>query len=76
MVLDASGVSINAAKIKLLSQGAGGERPVARVGDYHKCPKIGHCGGPILQGSSNVLVNGMPMVFEFAVPVRKCISNP
>ena len=61
MVLDASGVSINASKIKLLSQGAGGERPVARVGDYHKCPKIGHSGGPILKGSSNVLVNGMPL---------------
>ncbi len=34
--------------------------PVARVGDMHACPMKGHSVNPIVTGSSDVLINGMP----------------
>lgn len=34
--------------------------PVARVGDKHACPQTGHCVNVIVQGSENVMINGMP----------------
>ncbi len=40
-------------------------KPAARLGDMHICPKVEpgpvpHVGGPILEGSPNVFINGMP----------------
>jgi len=39
-------------------------QPIARVGDFHVCPKVTskvpHVGGPIVVGSPNVLVAGVP----------------
>ncbi|MCH9692650.1 MAG: PAAR domain-containing protein [Gammaproteobacteria bacterium] len=40
-------------------------KAAARVGDMHICPKmepgpVPHIGGPILMGSSNVYIGGMP----------------
>jgi uncharacterized Zn-binding protein involved in type VI secretion len=36
-------------------------KPAARAGDAHSCPKTGnHAGGPILEGSDNVFIAGMP----------------
>jgi uncharacterized Zn-binding protein involved in type VI secretion len=33
---------------------------IARVGDMHACPQRGHSVTPIVSGSSDVLINGMP----------------
>jgi uncharacterized Zn-binding protein involved in type VI secretion len=39
-------------------------KPAARVGDHHKCPIVEglkpHVGGPILEGSPNVFIGGLP----------------
>ena len=39
-------------------------RPAARQGDMHTCPMVNvlipHVGGPIILGSPNVLIGGMP----------------
>ncbi|MDP4536223.1 PAAR domain-containing protein [Alkalimonas collagenimarina] len=39
-------------------------KPAARIGDMHVCPKVTskvpHVGGPIVQGSPNVFIGGMP----------------
>lgn len=39
-------------------------KPAARIGDMHICPKttgnVPHVGGPIIQGSANVFIGGMP----------------
>lgn len=40
-------------------------KPLARVGDMHTCPMVNpgpspHVGGPIVQGSPNVLIGGVP----------------
>ncbi|GFO58412.1 type VI secretion protein [Geomonas silvestris] len=39
-------------------------KPAARVGDAHSCPMkeitVAHGGGPILEGSPNVFIGGMP----------------
>lgn len=40
-------------------------KPAARQGDMHICPKVEpgpvpHVGGPILEGSTDVLINGLP----------------
>ncbi len=39
-------------------------KPAARLGDNHICPKVTakvpHVGGPVIAGSSNVFINGMP----------------
>lgn len=39
-------------------------RPAARIGDMHVCPLFDgpkpHVGGPIMLGSVNVLIGGMP----------------
>ncbi len=39
-------------------------KPAARVGDMHSCPMVTgtvpHVGGPIIQGSTTVLIGGMP----------------
>lgn len=39
-------------------------KPAARISDMHVCPKrtgkIPHVGGPIVEGSSDVLIGGMP----------------
>lgn len=42
-------------------------KPAARIGDLHVCPMVTpgtppvpHVGGPILMGSPNVLIGGMP----------------
>ncbi|QDH17379.1 PAAR domain-containing protein [Swingsia samuiensis] len=39
-------------------------KPAARLTDMHTCPQteghIPHVGGPIVQGSPNVLINGWP----------------
>ncbi len=64
MVLDDSGVTIKpAGKLHLLAKGVGDAKPVARVGDDHKCPKktgsTPHVGGPVLKGSPISKVNGM-----------------
>lgn len=41
-----------------------GEKPAARVTDMHTCPEtdgpVPHVGGPIVSGSPNVLVGGLP----------------
>jgi type VI secretion system secreted protein VgrG len=63
-ILDQSGINIKpAGKLHLLAKGAGGSKPIARVGDDHKCPKkisgIPHQGGPILQGSPVSTANNM-----------------
>src|SRR5690606_8670358 len=40
-------------------------KPVARVGDFHGCPKttgkVPHVGGPIVSGSPNVFIAGVPV---------------
>lgn len=40
-------------------------KPIALVGDFHQCPAycgpVPHVGGPIIQGSTTVLVNGRPI---------------
>lgn len=39
-------------------------KPAVRIGDMHVCPKttgsVPHVGGPIIQGSANVFIGGMP----------------
>ncbi|MGI9278437.1 MAG: PAAR domain-containing protein [Endozoicomonas sp.] len=40
-------------------------KPAARIGDMHICPKsepgpVPHVGGPIVQGSGDVLIGNMP----------------
>ena len=40
-------------------------KPAARLGDMHICPKVEpgpvpHVGGPILEGSTDVFINGLP----------------
>ncbi|MBN4055277.1 PAAR domain-containing protein, partial [bacterium AH-315-K03] len=54
-------------------------KPAARLGDMHVCPKVEpgpvpHVGGPIAQGSPNVLIGGIPAarVGDMAV----CIGPP
>ncbi|OZB38139.1 MAG: type VI secretion protein [Acidiphilium sp. 34-60-192] len=41
-----------------------GEKPAARMTDMHTCPEsdgpVPHVGGPILTGSPNVLIGGLP----------------
>jgi uncharacterized Zn-binding protein involved in type VI secretion len=41
-----------------------GEKPAARMTDMHTCPEttgpVPHVGGPILTGSLNVLIGGLP----------------
>lgn len=63
IIMNNQGLSIQAEKI-VLSIG-GTLLPVARIGDNHQCPqKCGdspHIGGPILSGSSNVLIDGAPI---------------
>lgn len=48
--------------ITIRAKGVGAEHAVARVGDWHACPKvtsnIPHVGGPILKGSSLLKANG------------------
>lgn len=64
MVLDDNGVTIKpAGKLHLLAKDVGDAKPVARVGDNHKCPKktgsTPHIGGPVLKGSPISKANGM-----------------
>lgn len=54
-------------------------KPAARLGDMHVCPKVEpgpvpHVGGPIVQGSTNVIIGGMPAarVGDMAV----CVGPP
>ncbi|VAW49767.1 hypothetical protein MNBD_GAMMA04-492 [hydrothermal vent metagenome] len=53
-------------------------KPAARISDMHVCPKrtgkIPHVGGPILAGSSNVFIGGLPAarVGDMAV----CVGPP
>ena len=54
-------------------------KPAARIGDMHICPKtepgpVPHVGGPIVQGSTDVLIGNMPAarVGDMAV----CIGPP
>lgn len=63
--LSAQGITFNSAKIHLLAQGETTSNGVARKNDSHSCPKQTdnnqpHQGGPILKGSSNVLINNAP----------------
>jgi uncharacterized Zn-binding protein involved in type VI secretion len=41
-----------------------GEKPAARITDMHTCPEsdgpVPHVGGPILTGSPNVFIGGLP----------------
>lgn len=55
------------------------KKPAARIGDMHICPKaqpgpVPHVGGPIVQGSGNVIIGGSPAarVGDMAV----CIGPP
>ncbi|MBS0964506.1 PAAR domain-containing protein [Acetobacter okinawensis] len=53
-------------------------KPAARITDIHTCPAasglVPHVGGPILTGSTNVLIGGMPAarVSDTAV----CVGPP
>ncbi|MCP1214087.1 PAAR domain-containing protein [Acetobacter okinawensis] len=53
-------------------------KPAARITDIHTCPAVSglvpHVGGPILTGSTNVLIGGMPAarVSDTAV----CVGPP
>lgn len=63
--LSDSGITIQANNVNFLTKGAGSTKPLARVGDKHICPRLTpaitpHKGGPILTGSTNVMINGMP----------------
>jgi len=61
LIINDSGITLKSPTVKLLAKGAGAKKPAARVGDQHSCPKLTavtpHCGGPILKGSPNVLIN-------------------
>ena len=35
-------------------------KPAARLTDLHTCPLPTHVGGPIIRGSTNVLIGGLP----------------
>ncbi len=35
-------------------------KPAATVGCHHTCPLPDHVGGPVIQGSSDVFINGKP----------------
>ena len=64
LTIDKNGINIKSKTIQLQSQGAT-HSGLSRKGDYHQCPKVTennlpHIGGPILEGSSNVLINSMP----------------
>jgi uncharacterized Zn-binding protein involved in type VI secretion len=72
LIIDDSGINAKVAsgsggagQVQILAKGAGATLPVARMGDYHKCPKLvgsqPHHGGPVLQGASPVLANGLPI---------------
>lgn len=39
-------------------------KPAARVGDPTECPIPGHCSNPIVEGSSNVFFDGLPVARE------------
>lgn len=53
-------------------------KPAARVGDFHTCPKrtgkVPHVGGPIVQGSPNVFIGGLPAARQGDMAV--CIGPP
>jgi type VI secretion system secreted protein VgrG len=72
LIIDDNGINAKVAsgsggsgQVQILAKGAGATLPVARMGDYHKCPKLvgsqPHHGGPVLQGASPVLANGLPI---------------
>lgn len=54
------------------------EKPAARITDMHTCPQvtgiIPHVGGPIVKGSVNVLIGGLPAarVTDLAI----CVGPP
>lgn len=59
------GVSVEALHVFFASAG-GSPMPIARLGDFHHCPKTNsnnqpHVGGKIAKGSSNVLLDGKPV---------------
>lgn len=55
-----------------------GEKPAARATDMHTCPDvtgiIPHVGGPIIAGSPNVLIGGLPAA-RMGDPVT-CVGPP
>lgn len=57
LIMDASGITITAAQIKVNE----GSAPAARLGDNHSCPEPSRVGGPITEGSPNVFFNGLPV---------------
>ena len=53
-------IDVSGPKIQFTTKGGGDAGELAVKGSYHKCGKIGHKGGPILQGSSDVTIGGKP----------------
>jgi uncharacterized Zn-binding protein involved in type VI secretion len=67
--------------LALLLLGAGliyAQMPAARIGDMHVCPMVTgivpHVGGPILTGSGNVVICGMPAAF--LTSMATCVGPP
>jgi uncharacterized Zn-binding protein involved in type VI secretion len=67
--------------LALLLLGAGliyAQMPAARIGDMHTCPMVTglvpHVGGPIITGSGNVVICGMPAAFLTSQAV--CVGPP
>ncbi len=61
-LLNHDGIYFNSKAIRLVTD-SGKAKGIARVGDFHQCPKQtlalqAHVGGPILKGSPNVIING------------------
>ena len=64
LLITANGVFMSALRLDLASAG-GSPMPMARVGDFHSCPKTNssdqsHVGGKIASGSPDVFIDGKP----------------
>lgn len=54
--------------------------PAARIGDFHACPAVcpppaPHVGGPIVAGSGDVFINGIPAARVGDSAVCACASD-
>ncbi len=63
LTISSAGIKMDAKQIQLLTDKDSDTQGAARLGDNHKCPKMvsttPHQGGPVTQGSPNVIINGL-----------------
>ena len=65
LIIDETGVTLEALQVIFATAG-GSVKPLARLGDFHHCPKTNsnnqsHVGGKVVKGSATVLADGKPV---------------